>query len=58
MLIIETKCGIIGSNQERVACPRCGFLLARALPGTRVTDLLLHCRKCKRQVLVNISSEP
>lgn len=58
MLKVETKCGIISTNQGRVTCPQCGFLLARTLPGTRVTNLLLHCRKCRKQVLVNISFEP
>lgn len=49
---------IMQTNTGRLTCPKCGFLLARTLPRTQVTDLLLHCRKCKRQVLVNIDAEP
>lgn len=52
--------GKIKANPERVVCPTCGFLLARTLPTTQATDLLLYCRKCHKQVLVNIThnSEP
>lgn len=50
--------GKMETNQERVSCPTCGFLLARILPGAKVSGLLLHCRKCKHQILVNIEPEP
>lgn len=57
-MIKMQMCDIMQTNQGRLTCPQCGFLLARTLPGTRVTDLLLYCRKCRKQVLVNIPSEP
>lgn len=43
------------TNQRPITCPVCGFLLARAEPTTRVTDLLLFCRKCRKQVRVNLN---
>lgn len=50
--------GKMETNQERVDCPTCGFLLARVLPGAKASGLLLYCRKCRRQILVNIEPEP
>lgn len=44
----------IKANPDRLGCPDCGFLLARILPTTQATDLLLFCRRCRKQVLVNI----
>lgn len=53
-------CDKIKANQRRVTCPDCGFLLARVLPGASASGLLLYCRKCRKQIAVNIPkpSEP
>lgn len=56
-------CGKMETNQRPVSlikCPVCGFLLAKAEPTTRVTDLLLYCRRCRMQVRLNLNntSEP
>ena len=42
-----------------ITCPDCGFLLARTLPGAKASGLLLYCRKCRKQVAINIpKTEP
>ena len=41
-------------DQGRITCPGCGFLLARTLPGASARGLLLYCRKCRKQIAVNI----
>lgn len=52
-------CGKINANQGRLTCPDCGFLLARFEKGATVSGLLLYCRKCKKQIVVNIpKTEP
>lgn len=48
------KCGKMEANQGRLTCPDCGFLLARVLPGAKASGLLLYCRRCRKQVSVNI----
>ena len=49
----------IMTNQGRLNCPDCGFLLARIQPGAIVFGLQLYCRKCRKQVPVNIpKTEP
>ena len=54
LLLDSPVCGIIKPNKRQVTCPTCGFLLARTLPGARAFGLLLYCRKCRKQVAVNI----
>lgn len=51
---ISDGCGKMKTNQGRLICPDCGFLLARVLPGAKASGLLLYCRKCRKQVAVNI----
>lgn len=50
----SSGCDKIETNQGRVICPDCGFLLARMLPGAKASGLLLYCRKCRKQVALNI----
>lgn len=56
VLINSPACDIISANKGRCCCPGCGALLARTVPTTRVTDLLLYCRRCRKQVNVNIAN--
>ena len=53
-LQFSEECGRIKTNQGRVICPECGFLLARIAPGASAYGLLLYCRKCRKQIPVNI----
>ena len=51
-------CDTMRTNQGVVTpikCPLCGFLLAKAEPATKVENLLLFCRKCRKQVRVNLN---
>ena len=50
---------IMQTKQGRITCPQCGFLLARTLPGAKASGLLLYCRKCRKQIAINIpKTEP
>ena len=48
------RCGKIETNQGRLVCPGCGFLLARLQPDAQASGVVLYCRKCKKQGPVNI----
>ena len=50
-------CDRIKPKQTDIKCPACGFLLARSEPNTQVKNLLLYCRRCRKQVRVNLNSE-
>lgn len=55
----DGRCGIIATNQRWLMCPRCGRQkLARIVPGTRVKDLYLYCRRCSQEVNITIEPEP
>ena len=55
----EASCGIIGTNQRWLMCPRCGKQkLARIVPTTRAADLYLYCRRCNQEVKIAIEPEP
>ena len=52
-------CDRINATEGWLICPACRKQkLARIMPTTRVIDLALHCKKCNREVVVNISTEP
>lgn len=51
-------CDIIKAQQRRVTCPACRTTLLFPKPTTVAKDLPLWCRRCKREVIVNISPEP
>lgn len=52
-------CDIISAKKTWLICPGCRRQkLARLLPGTQVRNLPLYCRSCRREVVVNILSEP
>lgn len=47
------------TNQRWLMCPACGKQkLARVMPSTEVKDLVLHCKRCGQESIVNISFEP
>lgn len=37
-----------------VCCPRCNFKLIRTTPTTEAERLPVWCRKCKREILIDI----
>ena len=59
MLIIETKCGIIRTNDRWFSCPVCGQQhVLRLRQDMAAKNLPVYCRKCKTETIVNIWSEP
>lgn len=59
MLNIEKKCGKIDTNQRWLMCPACGRgRVLQLLPTTRAKDLIVYCKVCKRESIVNIPSVP
>jgi len=49
----------IKANPEWLVCPVCRKQkLARILATTEVKDLVLHCKRCNREVVVNSLIEP
>ena len=56
---IAAMCDKIGTNQRRVLCPACGkHTVLWLLPSTRVKDLPVKCKRCGRESVLNISTEP
>jgi hypothetical protein len=49
---------IINAEQKWLTCPCCGKRLLKVLPDTSARNLLLFCRKCKAETLVNIPTQP
>lgn len=58
--MIKTQtCGKIETNNKWFICPQCRKQkLARLLPTTEAKDLPLFCKRCNREVVVNIPNEP
>lgn len=55
----KKECGKIKTNQEWLLCPACGRgKVLRLLPDTRATDLIVHCKVCKKESVVNIPFVP
>lgn len=44
------------SSRPGLYCPDCGLLLCKLLPETEARGLVVFCRKCKRETIVNIHS--
>lgn len=44
------------SSRPGLYCPDCGLLLCKLLPETEARGLVVFCRKCKQERIVNISS--
>ena len=59
MLKIETTYGKIEINPGWLKCPACGKpKLLYLLPNTTAKDLPVFCKRCKREIILNISTEP
>lgn len=51
-------CDIIQIKDGWLMCPNCNqFKLLRLLPSTTAQDLLVYCRRCHTESLVNIPPE-
>lgn len=52
------ECDKIMTNRGWLTCPHCRRKLIRLLPTTQAADLVVYCRDCKHESIVNISLEP
>lgn len=55
-MIIPGVCGtMLPVQQGYLGCPYCGAgRLLKVLPETQAENLQVYCRKCKRELIVNI----
>lgn len=52
-------CDRIKSNNGWLMCPACGRgKVLRILPTTTASDLVVHCKVCKKESVVNIPQVP
>lgn len=51
-------CDIININQGWLLCPHCRRKLVKLLPETSANNLVVFCRKCGHESIVNISPAP
>lgn len=59
MLNSQKECGKIKTNQGWLMCPACGRgKVLRLLPKTEAKNLIVHCKICKQESIVNIPSVP
>lgn len=55
-MIVYAECGtMLPVRQGYLGCPYCGAgKLLRILPQTKAVNLQVYCRRCKRELIVNI----
>lgn len=59
ILTASPACGIIKPNKRWIYCPRCcRAKLLQVLPTTVCKDLILYCKVCKAEIVVNIDQVP
>ena len=47
------------ADKVQLICPKCGRgKILRLVPTSTAKDLVIYCRVCKQESIVNISSEP
>lgn len=55
MIIPANRGTILPVEQSYLRCPYCGAgRLLKVLPETQAENLQVYCRKCKRELIVNI----
>lgn len=53
------KCGKISTNQRWLKCPACGLgKVQKLIPGTRAENLVVYCKRCGKESIVNIGLVP
>lgn len=59
MLIIESEYGKIKTNPGWLRCPICGkHKVLRLEASTEAKDLPVFCKRCGKEIIMNISPEP
>jgi transcription elongation factor Elf1 len=59
VLKFELDCGKIKTNPEWLMCPACGRgKVLKLLPDTRGEKIVVHCKVCKQESVVNIPFVP
>lgn len=55
----EASCGKMRTYRRWVLCPKCGRTkVLQVLPTTVCRDLIVYCKSCKKESIVNIPSVP
>lgn len=58
-MINKQDCGKIKTNKRWLMCPICGKgKVLQILPSTVATDLVVFCKVCKKESVVNIQQVP
>ena len=52
------ECSKINATNGWLLCPHCRRKLLRLLPETQAKNLVVYCRKCGHESIVNIPLEP
>lgn len=59
VLTVHPARDIINQKRRWLSCPLCGRgKVLKLLPTTSATDLIVYCRNCKRESIVNIDPVP
>lgn len=59
VLNISPACVRINASKQWVKCPACGKTkVLQILPTTECKDLVVYCKACKAETIVNISLVP
>lgn len=54
----QKDCGKIKTNQGWLICPACGkHKVLKLRPDTEAENLIVHCKRCGAESVVNISPE-
>lgn len=55
----QAKCDKIRTNNGWLLCPACGkHKVLKLLPETRAENLIVHCKRCGVESVVNILQVP
>lgn len=59
MLQKDKQCGKIKTSREWLKCPACGkHNVLKLLPETEAKSLVVYCKRCGQESIVNISPVP
>ena len=55
----QKECGKIMTNPRWLKCPACGLgKVLKLIPGTSASNLVVYCKRCGKESIVNIALVP